>query len=149
MDCSAHVSAAATQCLARRMETIVPAILHARERGALEPEKIVHLDSARRKRGTGDFSAHPFVRHPNAIRFRQHLSGKTKILQKRFFKTASPHAEKGLLKPPFCIFMGFLWICLQIFNQHLRRREVIDRLHEERAKNMFPILHRTAKSTPA
>ena len=37
------------------------------------------------------------------------LSGKTKIFQKRFFKTACPHAEKGLLKPLFCNFMGFLW----------------------------------------
>ena len=108
MDRSAHVSAAAPQCLARRMETIIPAILHARKGRALEPEKIVHLDSSRWKKGTGDFSAHPFVRHPNAIRFRQHLSGKTQILQKRFFKMAAPHAEKGLLKPPFRIFMGFL-----------------------------------------
>ena len=46
--------------------------------------------------------------HPNAIRFRQHLSGKTQILQKRFFKMAAPHAEKGLLNPLFRIFMGFL-----------------------------------------
>ncbi|MBO4633727.1 MAG: hypothetical protein J5858_17565 [Lentisphaeria bacterium] len=88
---------------------IVPAILHARKGRDLESEKIVYFDSSRRKRGTGDFSAHPPVRHPDAIRFRRHLSGKTKILQKRFFKTARPHAEKGLLKPPFCIFMGFLW----------------------------------------
>lgn len=45
MDCSAHVSAAASQCLAQRMEKIVPKVLYPREGRALESEKIVHLDS--------------------------------------------------------------------------------------------------------
>ena len=41
----AHVSAAASQCLAQRMEKIVPKVLYPREGRALESEKIVHLDS--------------------------------------------------------------------------------------------------------
>ena len=44
MDRIAHVSAA-SQCLAQRMEKIVPKVLHPREEHALESEKIVHLDS--------------------------------------------------------------------------------------------------------
>ncbi len=45
MDRIAHVSAAASQCLAQRMEKIVPKVLYPREGRALESEKIVHLDS--------------------------------------------------------------------------------------------------------
>ena len=45
MDRIAHVSTAASQCLAQWMEKIVPKVLYPREGRALESEKIVHLDS--------------------------------------------------------------------------------------------------------
>ena len=52
---------------------------HACKRCALESKKVVYLDSTRRNGVTGDFSSNPVGRRPNAIRFRRHLSEKTKI----------------------------------------------------------------------
>ena len=40
-----RLRAAASQCLAQRMEKIVPKVLYPREGRTLESEKIVHLDS--------------------------------------------------------------------------------------------------------
>ena len=92
------------------MEKIVPTVLHTRKRGSLESTQFTCLDNDHWQDGRKrNIASHQTIRDSYAIWFWKHLNLKSKIWQKRFFKTVFLHAENCLQQGLFYIFMGFLW----------------------------------------